>query len=321
MFFANNMDLAYQLEIVGISSINKQGTSWQKYFRAADAIRKFQKLIMSGSQAKKLIKYVDYEIAIRIGSFLKSGTVMLGSKGESKLPVLAKTDIISTFSNIYGVDLEKATEWYNLGFHTLDSISSCYMYLTSDQKIGLKYFSDLLTTIDRREIEKYQTAFTYIIRDHKFEICGRYRRGYQQTKAIEVLIKGNNDLSGNELILSKVIGKLIRCKLLTEVIQCDHDTVYCMMRLSDKHITRIVRFKVIIPRSWFTSLVYSTGPKSFVRRLESAANNNNMKLNSHGLWTHIGWGDRYFCSPIPIQSEQHIFTKLSLSYVKPSDRS
>jgi len=320
MFYPSNMNLACQLEIVGISSINRHHESWPKYFRAADGIRKFPQKITSGTQAKNSIKHVDYEIAIRINSFVKNGTVMLGCKGESELPVLAKQDIVSIFLKVYGVDLEIATEWYNMGFHTLDDLSTHYMYLSLDQKIGLKYFCDLLVPIKRKEIQKYQNMLNDVIRDHTFKICGKYRRGCQQATSIKVLIKGNNDLTGNEQILSKIIGKLMRCKLLVEIIHQEHNAVYCLLKLSDRNMIRIVKFRAVVPHSWFTSVLYFTGPRYFVERMESVAETNNMTLNSQGLWVPIKWGNHSISSRVPIMAERDIFTKLSLSYVEPNER-
>ena len=69
--------------------------------------------------------------------------------------------------------------------------------LNDVQKVGLKYYEDVLQRIPRSEIEEYKTIFENSFKkvsapNSRFEIVGSYRRGAQSSGDIDVIITSAN---------------------------------------------------------------------------------------------------------------------------------
>ena len=92
--------------------------------------------------------------------------------------------VIQLFSNIFGVGPKTARNWYNLGLRTLDDLRSGKGGVTLDrrQKLGLKYFDDLIVKIPRSEVQEIEQfvrgEVEALCKGSTMMICGSYRRSY-----------------------------------------------------------------------------------------------------------------------------------------------
>jgi Fingers domain of DNA polymerase lambda. len=91
--------------------------------------------------------------------------------------------VIELFDSIWGVGIESATKFYQMGFRTLDDLRKNTHILTEWQKIGLKYHEEFEQRIPRDDV----TAIVEIVKAKINELsdlkdvyeavcCGSYRR-------------------------------------------------------------------------------------------------------------------------------------------------
>lgn len=97
---------------------------------------------------------------------------------------------------VWGLGPRGAEKLYKQGIKTVEQLKKNQHLLTDMQKIGLKYYEDLLQKIPREEVEKLlervKKACYAVVKNGekvlKIEACGSYRRGRQFCGDIDVLI-------------------------------------------------------------------------------------------------------------------------------------
>jgi DNA polymerase/3'-5' exonuclease PolX len=89
------------------------------------------------------------------------------------------------------------------------------------------------------------------------------------------------------------------------------------LRLGKKYYTRRVDIYYMPYESYYASLLHLTGSGSFNQRTRFLAISLGFKLNEYGLFKRLKNGKFRM---IKTNSEEEIFEKLGLEYVKPEDR-
>lgn len=166
------------------------------YRKAIQSISDSDQLITSGKQAQKL-PHVGKSIADKVifGNLIKQIDEILKS-GRLSIPPIAEIDsIVNLFKGIYGVGDSIATKWYKMGWRSLQDVERHEEDLTNDQKIGLKYYSDINTKIGRDEMIRIGKLVSDSIKelDSGFivHLAGSFRR--------EESLCGDADFVGNVL--------------------------------------------------------------------------------------------------------------------------
>ncbi len=65
-----------------------------------------------------------------------------------------KRVVVQQFSGIWGVGPNKAEELYSKGLRTVEELRANTDLLTKNQKIGLRYYEDLLAKIPREKVAR-----------------------------------------------------------------------------------------------------------------------------------------------------------------------
>lgn len=105
------------------------------YRKTITAIRALDYEITSEEMALKVPR-VGKKIAQKIGECVSLGRIKkLSHLNWDK----ERQDVETLFKGVYGVGSEKATEWYNMGYRTLDDLRQL-PDLTKNQVSGLKYY-------------------------------------------------------------------------------------------------------------------------------------------------------------------------------------
>ena len=102
--------------------------------------------------------------------------------GKLYIPQAAEIDtVVELFKGIYGVGDTIATNWYNKGWRSLKDVKDHNEELTHDQKLGLKYYTEINSKIDREEMIKLENAVSEnvkkIDKDYLVYLVGSFRRG------------------------------------------------------------------------------------------------------------------------------------------------
>ena len=89
-----------------------------------------------------------------------------------------KLDLIERFKSmpenilvdIYGIGPNKAKELVSKGITSVDKLRDNQELLNEKQKVGLKYYEDILKRIPRDEIERYKTFFEKSFQKSKMKV-------------------------------------------------------------------------------------------------------------------------------------------------------
>ena len=127
------------------------------YIKAINAIKEYEGPIESIEDLDNINGLAKGSIKERIKEFIKSGNISQVSN------INKNSKILEILNNIYGIGPSKANELVEK--HNITSINDLKNkllenpnILNNKQKIGLKYYEDLLKRIPRKEMEKHETS-------------------------------------------------------------------------------------------------------------------------------------------------------------------
>jgi DNA ligase (NAD+) len=239
--------------------------------------------------------------------------------GKLKLIEDYETSPENILSNVYGIGPKKAEELVKEGVKNIKELRNRQEELLNDkQKIGLKYYEEILERIPREEIDIYKKIFYDIFmdvatKDTIFEIVGSYRRGAVSSGDIDVIISSNN-----VDVYNKFLDKLIEKKIIIEVLSRGEKKCLVITRVYD-NTSRRVDFLYTPPEEFPYAILYFTGSKAFNTVMRGHALKNKLSLNEHGLYKKIGPKKEEKIN-INAKTEQDIFDYLGLEYKEPKER-
>ncbi len=280
------------------------------------------------SQLRKL-PYIGKKIIAKIQEYLETGKI--GKAEEIKTLVeekkTGKEEIIDRFKRIWGVGPVKAQFLYNMGIRSLNDIKP--ELLTRQQKIGLRYYNDLLKPIPRSYID----IFRYVLEGsiiyefpkakYKIMIAGSYRRGLLQSGDIDCLLS-SKDFTLAEFINRIRVGgyspKKKKLNLIQEVLSMKSSKFMgvagCTAGAAGPRALRTRRIRLdieFVPKNeWGAASLYFTGSRSYNILLREYAKKKGLILNQRGLFK----GKKLISS----KTEKDIFKALGLPYVPPERR-
>lgn len=304
----NNENLAKIFDQLVIQFKNDRWRT-RAYKNAAQLIRNHQGTILSGEQAQKEIKGIGKSIAAKIDEFLTRGvlTVIETQSPEEK----EKIRVTQLFEGIHGVGLVTAEKWYNQGLRTLEDIKTIYHELTDAQKLGYCYYHHIKQRIPRREIDKYNSVLTKVMKNinAEFLICGSYRRGEETSGDIDCLVKGAENIN-----IGRILRELVKSGIIVGHLAIGSAKYMGIVRLGEKYCARRLDILVSAEECWPYATLYFTGSKQLNIKMRSKALQMGMKMDEYGMVKADG-------SNYPANTEEDIFQALGMSYIPPTQRS
>ena len=193
----NEMYTELMMTLAYVMRYNKDFMRARAYNNAHETISTYVGDITSPEQLKGM-KGIGNTIYQKLIDYKETGTLKVLDRNKH---IVEKKKAIDVFSNIYGVGEKKAEELVDKGIKTIDELETRKDELLNDkQKIGLKYYSDILERIPRSEIVDFEkhiaTSFPKDDPDARYEIVGSYRRGLPNSGDIDV----NNNIQRTENI-------------------------------------------------------------------------------------------------------------------------
>ena len=188
------------------------------------------------------------------------------------------------FSKIYDIGPAKAKELYNKGYRTLEELNkdkdiiqknkTKTTLLTKNQVLGIKYYYDLLK-IPRKEIDDFKDMFNKLYEDvlkennkeisnYNFNIVGGYRRQYESSGDIDIIMSSKEE---DKKLFDIVIKKLEDSKDLLKIeFLTKGDKKVCIVKLNkEDSIARRVDFMYCPPNELGFALLYFTGSKILIQ--------------------------------------------------------
>lgn len=318
------------------SILSKNGDPFRAraYKKAQETVMLFSAPILSVDQLKGSPN-IGSTILERLNEYVTTGSVALIEKD--------KENPMNLFLNVYGIGPKKSEELVKVhGVKTIEELRTKQNDLLNDvQKVGLKYYEDILLRIPRQEITSYENTLkkifdlvvknvttnfksTNISNESKMEIVGSYRRGAQDSGDIDVIITSsfNDAINVNGPNVFKLfIDVLIKQGIILEVLSRGSSKCLVIANIPGAKHARRVDFLRSPPDEYAFALLYFTGSKIFNTTMRQRAVDLGYTLNEHCISVVVNAKekvikkvDKYF------PDEKSIFDFLKMDYKEPRER-
>jgi len=241
--------------------------------------------------------------------------------GTLKILEIEKNNPVNILTDVYGIGPKKSKELVDEGITSIIQLREKQDSVLNDiQKVGLKYYEDILKRIPRSEIEDYKTIFnSYFNKESShFEIVGSYRRGAESSGDIDVII--TSDLPQ---VFVNFIDELIKQHIIIEVLSRGQTKCLVISKIPSSNSYRRVDFLYTSPEEYPFSILYFTGSKFFNTVMRHHALSMGLTMNEHGLYTLKNEdglkkkGEKVHSTFI---NEKDIFDYLNMEYKTPEER-
>ena len=302
------IDLMEQLSAIML----KQGEPFRAraYQKAQESIMSFQDDIVSPEQLKGL-PGIGSTIMEKLNEYMTTGTL--------KVLEREKNNPVNILADIYGIGPKKAKELVEKGIVSIAQLRDNQQMLNDIQKVGLRYYEDILKRIPRSEIEQYETIFVNDFKKvatptSRFEIVGSYRRGAQNSGDIDVIIT-----SESPQVFVNFINELIKEKIILEVLSRGNTKCLVIAKIPSSDSARRVDFLYSSPEEYPFSVLYFTGSKIFNTVMRHQALQMGLTMNEHGLYKMEGKKKGEKVDHV-FKDEKDIFDYLNMVYKTPVER-
>jgi DNA ligase (NAD+) len=245
------------------------------YQKAQDTILKHPSIITSVQQLEGL-SGIGPTIMEKLKEYVETGTLRILEQ--------EKSNPINILTDVYGIGPKKAEELVKAGIKTIAELRLNQNELLNEiQKIGLKFYEDILQRIPRSEIEQYKAIFEKCFVKHNesdaFEIVGSYRRGAQDSGDIDVIITGLTSVA-----YKNIIDNLIKSKIILHVLSSGPSKTLVIARLPNSLVARRVDFLYSPINEFPFAILYFTGSKTFNTIMRQNALDQGYTFNEHGIY-------------------------------------
>jgi DNA polymerase/3'-5' exonuclease PolX len=278
------------------------------YFKAVNALKKFEDDSTLTEQNIMAVKGVGKSIYQKIDTILKTGTCLqYDALGEYDDPRIQ-------FMDIHGVGPKKANELVKMGFKTIQHIRDGDAGLNEKQLLGLQYYEEFVQKIPRQEIVKHEEFLKSILKgvdkNAVLTITGSYRRKKEESGDIDVLLKATK-----KDVFTRYIKKLNDLGYLVDELALGPKK-YNGVCVHEKGIARRIDIMYTTPDEYPFAVLYFTGSGDFNKMMRSLILEKGMTINEYSLKDSETKKkvDHVF------REEKDIFDYLGMDYVEPEQR-
>jgi len=283
------------------------------------AYQKAQETIMS--YPKNINSPLDLKGYPGIGETIMEKLKEYIETGTLKILEREKNNPINILAEVYGIGPKKAKELVKNGITTISQLRENEQMLNDVQKVGLRFYEDILKRIPRVEIEKYKKIFELLFtkvgnKESKYEIVGSYRRGADTSGDIDVIIT-----SISSSVFKNFIDLLINEGIITNVLSRGSTKCLVMAKLKDENIYRRVDFLYTSLEEFPFAILYFTGSKIFNTVMRHQALTMGLTMNEHGIYI-LNPSDKKKGEKVDkiFTTEEDIFKYLNIEYKQPHER-
>jgi NAD-dependent DNA ligase len=295
----------------------KQGQPFRAraYQKAQETLMAYPDDITSVAQLKGK-PGIGETILEKLNEYVNTGTL--------KILEREKNNPVNILGEIYGVGPKKAKELVEKGIVNIEQLRERQDEVLNDiQKVGLKYYEDILERIPRSEIEEYKNIFEKDFvkvvsasgeSESNMEIVGSYRRGAQTSGDIDVIIT-----SKSPAVFVGFIDELIKENIILHVLSRGPTKCLVIAKIPSSNFARRVDFLYTSPEEFPFSILYFTGSKIFNTVMRHEALQKGLTMNEHGLYKMEGKKKGEKVDAV-FKDEKDIFDYLGLVYKTPLER-
>jgi DNA polymerase/3'-5' exonuclease PolX len=267
----------------------------------------------------KLDTFEDFTSLKGIGEKIKEKIKEYFDFGEISAVTKALNDpkfsLKRKLASLYGVGPVKIKELMEK-IKSFDELKSKPELLNDKQKIGLKYYDDMIQRIPIYEGKKHYDIINKTLSNVnskiEFEIVGSYRRKNVDMGDIDVLIKNRDDLD-----FKKIINELKSSGYIIETLANGKNKFMGLCKLSPELPARRLDILIADPSYYYFALLYFTGSYSFNIYMRRIALQKKLSLSEYGFKDK---NNKFVDTSDVIKSEKDIFKYLEIPYVLPENR-
>jgi NAD-dependent DNA ligase len=285
----------------------------------AKAYQKAQETIMA--YPDDILSPDDLKGKPGIGSTIMEKLNEYVETGTLKILEREKNNPVNILTDIYGIGPKKAKDLVDAGITSISQLRENQQLLNDVQKVGLKYYEDVLKRIPREEIERYKKIFGETFEkvatpNSQFEIVGSYRRGAETSGDIDLIITSNNPL-----VFKNFIDNLVSLGIIEKVLSRGPTKCLVIAKLQDSQDYRRIDFLYTNPEEFPFAILYFTGSKIFNTVMRHKALEMGYTMNEHGLYVLEENGKKKGNKvDHTFHSERDIFDFLNMEYKNPVER-
>ena len=309
--------------IDALNILIKRDSAEKKVFQVRAYKKVIEELQALGKPIEKLenidgIPGIGKKIREKIGEILATGELKAAEKAREDLAL----DAVEVLSGVYGVGPAKAATLIVSGIKTIAQLRSesekDASLLNRSQKIGLKYYEDILKRIPRAEMKRHEKMLLdELYEGQEGSVVGSFRRGQESSGDIDFLIKMDAGPDQKE-IFKEYVNDLKESGYMIEVLSQGDQKCLAVVRLTPESPARRLDLLVIPSEQFPYALLYFTGSGEFNVAFRKHALKLGYTLNEHEMKLTGKVPD---AKPVPaMSSEADIFAFLGLKYKEPSER-
>lgn len=223
------------------------------------------------------------------------------------------------FEDIHAVGPKKAKELVDMGFKTIDDLiksKDLNTILNDKQKLGLKFYDDILARIPRGEIIQHENILKSVLKkvdsSAELTIAGSYRRGKKESGDIDVLLKANNKKTYNKFIEALVSIEY----LYPEHLALGPKKYNGLAKIKNCLIYRRIDIMYTIPDEYPFAILYFTGSMEFNAKMRGLALDKGLSMNEYSLKD----SNTKKIVDHKFKEEKDIFDYLEMEWVEPTSR-
>jgi NAD-dependent DNA ligase len=286
----------------------KQGEPFRAraYQKAQETIMAYPGDIMSPNDLKGK-PGIGETIMEKLNEYFQTGTL--------KVIEREKLNPVNILAEVYGIGPKKAKELVEQGINSIAQLRQNQNLLNDVQKVGLKFYEDILKRIPRSEIEEYKQIFDKAFPSGgKMEIVGSYRRGAQTSGDIDIIIT-----SSDPKVFTTFVDNLIREKIILHVLSRGPSKCLVVTKIPTSDAARRVDFLYTTPEEFPFAILYFTGSKIFNTVMRHIALDKGYTMNEHGINKIENKKKGEKVNKL-FKEEKDIFDFLGLEYKTPIER-
>lgn len=267
------------------------------------------------------IQGIGDKITKKIKEILETGELKVAERAKE----IYQIDALDDLQKIYGIGPSKANQLIASGINTIsklrEELKKDSKILNDKQRIGLKYYEDLLERIPRNEMEQHRDrilgSLPEEMKEFQTELVGSFRRNAESSGDIDVLIRVPKNIPSKMVCqyFYDYVQHLIDEKYIIEILALGEHKCMAICRIGGLKARRLDL--LMTPDDEYAySLLYFTGSDRFNVAFRQYALQKGYTLNEHRL-TPL---NNDVTIPPYMTTEKDIFRFLKLRYIDPPQR-